>query len=111
MMAGFLFLTVVTVTHTILPWCLISLSDSSPLSAPYEEYYEQHLVDVDCIALYCSAALWTLWNVCYTAYLVWHSRKAYRLFRQNAHDNQIKFDAEHARLMSGRRLKPCASLE
>jgi len=94
-MGGFLFLTAVTICHTILPFRHVTQMDLSVLThAPVAVEAEAELLRDDKISFWAFTAIWVLFNVVYFSALWLHGRGLYRSFVRESRHEQALFDKE-----------------
>lgn len=98
----FLFLTAVTLCHTLLPFRWTKLKDNSVLTHyPDANVFEGILLDADKIALYVYSGVWSGFNLIYLSYVVIHGKLSYDRYKRAALEQQAKNDAEIKQLRSG----------
>jgi len=101
-MGGFLFLTAVTVCHTLLPFRHVNQMDLSVITfAPVAVEAEDQLLKDDKMSFYAFTAIWVAFNVIYFSFLWFHGHSIYKKGVSESKHEQAEFDAEIDRARGG----------
>jgi len=94
-MSCFLFLTLVTVCHSVLPLQFYSLDENSPLTfPPMSNEREVDLIEADKISFYVAAIAWSAFNVFSFVYYLYRRHIEFELTLKEAEEEQAKFSYE-----------------
>jgi hypothetical protein len=103
-MVGFIFLSAITVLHTIIPYTEFTKIQMSAITEPPQSMpgcsdaeadlscTEEKLIDRDAMCLFVCAALWGAWNIIFTLWLWFSGRQEYTAFWKKAREDQRKYD-------------------
>jgi hypothetical protein len=91
-MSCFLFLTSVTVCHSVLPLRFYSLDENSPLTyPPMSNEREIDLIEADKISFYVAAIAWSAFNVFSLVYYLYRRHVEFKCTLKEAEEEQAKF--------------------
>lgn len=106
-MAGFMYLTLITILHTALPFRYYMHIECSPLTLPsgLSGDLEQDLIDADVFVFYVSGGVWLLFNVAYGVYFAVTRSKEYKDFVANAKKEQAAYDTRNDEVVDSRTME------
>jgi len=89
-MGSFIFLTLATVTHALLPLSMVSKAENSPLTRPPNlNENEDKLIATDMLSCYVFSAVWSLFNITFFCHFFWSNRAENRKFIALASQERI----------------------
>eukprot|EP00747_Dinoflagellata_sp_TGD_P094995 gnl/TRDRNA2_/TRDRNA2_166308_c0_seq1.p1 gnl/TRDRNA2_/TRDRNA2_166308_c0~~gnl/TRDRNA2_/TRDRNA2_166308_c0_seq1.p1 ORF type:complete len:466 (-),score=86.56 gnl/TRDRNA2_/TRDRNA2_166308_c0_seq1:170-1567(-) len=102
-MGSFLFLCIVTGSHSALPWLFVTHMDNSPLTLPPNAFEdEETLIYWDLISFYGFAGLWVLFNLGSALYFYCKSMAEKRAFIKAAKRTQKNYDKANNEVVDGK---------
>lgn len=104
-MSCFLFLSLATVCHSVLPLQFYSLDENSPLTfPPMSNEREIDLIEADKISFYVAAIAWSAFNVFSFVYYLYRRHVEFKLTLKEAEEEQAKFsydEVDHVDMTTG----------
>jgi hypothetical protein len=104
-MSCFLFLSLATVCHSVLPLQFYSLDENSPLTfPPMSNEREIDLIEADKISFYVAAIAWSAFNVFSFVYYLYRRHAEFKLTLKEAEEEQAKFSydaVDHVDMTTG----------